>query len=351
MTLIAAAQTAIATAEGALEKAQSKATASTAFGAAEYADPGYQTDGKKCYPIDTERHIRAAWNFIHRPNNARRYTAVQLDDIKAKIIAAWKAKIDTDGPPATDGSNKAGKNPVQVALTKALWDVGHVARIILDLNWLEESLAAEAAMEGDDSPQPARLQAIIAELCGFLNALVTEETGEILGGVESDSEPAGSSPPDILIMAAGAAGAALVADLCKTGSPRMQKLAAAVLAKIKHSQGDQTLLDLAYHAVDKCTGMNGLLFAERSHLAKARERAKGSGCRCERGSDCRHRPQSGGPVPDGPAAGTRVPPRREFHCRHVEAPAGSHQRRRARDDRSGAGQARVGASGADGRGA
>jgi phage head maturation protease len=277
VTLIAAAQTAIATAEGALEKAQSKATASTALGAAQYADPGYQTDGKKRYPIDTERHIRAAWNFIHRPNNARRYTAVQLDDIRAKIIAAWKAKIDTDGPPAADGSNKTGRNPAQVALTKALWDVGHVARIILDLDWLEESLTAEAAMEGDDSPQPARLQAIIAELCGFLNALVTEETGEILGGAESDSEPADSSPPDILIMAAGAAGAALVADLCKTGSPRMQKLAAAVLAKIKHSQGDQTLLDLAYHAVDKCMSTNGLLLAERSHLAEARDALKAAG--------------------------------------------------------------------------
>ena len=276
-TLIAAARTAIATAEGALEKVQSKAIESTPFVAAEYADPGYQTDGKKRYPIDTERHIRAAWNFIHRPNNARRYTAVQLFDIKAKIIAAWKAKIDTDGPPAADSSNTAGKKLAQVALTKALWDVGHVARIILDLDWLEESLAAEAAMEGDDSPQPARLQALIAELRGFLNALVTEETGEILGGAESDSEPAGSSPPDILIMAAGAAGAALVADLCKTGSPRMQKLAAAVLAKIKHSQGDQTLLDLAYHAVDKCTGMNGLLFAERSHLVKARDALKAAG--------------------------------------------------------------------------
>ena len=277
VTLIAAAQTAIATAEGALEKAQGKAIASSAFGAAQYADPGYQTDGKKRYPIDTERHIRAAWNFIHHPNNSRRYTAVQLDDIKAKIIAAWKAEIDTDGPPGADGGNKAGKNPAQVALTKALWDVGHVARIILDLEWLEESLAAEAEMEGDDSPQPARLQAIIAELCGFLNALVTEETGEILGGAESHSEPVVSSPPDILIMAAGAAGAALVADLCKDGSPRMRKLAAAVLAKIKHSQGDQTLLDLAYHAVDKCMGMNGLLLAERSHLAKARDALKAAG--------------------------------------------------------------------------
>src|SRR5580658_6813462 len=102
VNLIAAAQTAIATAEGALEKAHSKAGENAAYGTSEYADPGYQTDGKKRYPIDTERHIRAAWNFINRPNNARRYTAVQLDDIKAKIIAAWKAKIDKDGPPAAD---------------------------------------------------------------------------------------------------------------------------------------------------------------------------------------------------------------------------------------------------------
>jgi hypothetical protein len=277
VNLIAAARSAIATAEGALEKAQSKTGEIAPYGAVEYADPGYQADGKKRYPIDTERHIRAAWNFINRPNNARRYTAVQLDGIKARIIAAWKAKIDKDGPPAADGSNQAGRKPAQVALTKALWDVGYVARIILDLDWLEESLAVEAAMEGDDSPQPARLQAIIAELCGFLNALVAEETGEILDGAESGGEPSAPSPPDIMIMAAGAAGAALVADLCKTGSPRMQKFAAAVLAKLKHSQGDQALLDLAYHAVDKCMGMNGLLFAEKSHIARARDALKAAG--------------------------------------------------------------------------
>ncbi len=57
----------------------------------------------------------------------------------------------------------------------------------------------------------------------------------------------------------------------------MQKFAAAVLAKIKHSEGDQALLDLAYHAVDKCMGMDGLLFAERSHFAKARDALKAAG--------------------------------------------------------------------------
>jgi hypothetical protein len=275
--LIAAARTALATAEGALEKAQNKTGDIAPYGAVEYADPGYQADGKKRYPIDTERHIRAAWTFISRPSNAQRYSATQLDQVKARIIAAWKDKIDSDGPPSTDGNNKAGGNPAHAALAKALWDVGHVARIILDLDWLEESLSVEAAMEGDDSPQPARLHAIIAELCAFLNALVVEETGEILNETEIGSAPDAVDVPDVLIMAAGVAGATLVADLCTARSPKMQKFAAALLAKAKHGQGDQALLDLAYHAVDKCMGMNGLLFAERSHVAKARDALKAAG--------------------------------------------------------------------------
>ncbi len=273
--LIAAARNAIATAEGALEKAESKSGGDAPYGAIEYADPGYQPDGRKRYPIDSESHIRAAWNFINRPKNARRYTAAQLDQITARIVAAWKEKIDEEGPPSA-GASKAWRNPAQVALTKALWDVGHVARIILDLDWLEESLAVEAAMEGDDSPQPVRLRAIIAELCGFLNALVAEETGEILDETEI-GVPDELDVEDILIMAAGTAGSALVADLCKARGPKLQNLAAALFAKSKHSQADRALLDLASRAIDKCLGMSGLLFAEKSHLTQAREALQAAG--------------------------------------------------------------------------
>ncbi len=148
--LIAAARSAIATAEGALEKAQNKTGGDAPYGTVEYADPGYQADGKKRYPIDSEEHIRAAWNFIQRPSNAQRYTTTQLDQIKARIVAAWKEKVDRDGPAAVGDGNKAARNSGQAALTKALWDVGHVARIILDLDWLADSLAVEAAMEGDE---------------------------------------------------------------------------------------------------------------------------------------------------------------------------------------------------------
>ncbi len=78
-------------------------------------------------------------------------------------------------------------------------------------------------------------------------------------------------------MAAGAAGAVHVADLCHARGPKLQKFAAALFAKTKHSLGDQALLDLAHHAVDKCMGMDGLLFAEKSRLGKARDALKAAG--------------------------------------------------------------------------
>ena len=263
--------------ERTLEKAQNAIEEGSPYAAVEYADPGYQGDGRKRYPIDTEKHIRAAWDFINRTGNAQRYSVTQLDKVKARIIAAWKEKIDKDGPPLADRRNKAGKDPTHVALVRALWDVGHVARIIIDLDWLKESLSVEAAMEGDNSPQPLRLQAIIGELCDFLNALVVEETGEILDETEIASAPDALDVADIVVMAAGSDGAALLADRCAPRNRRMRKFASALLAKAKHNQGDQALLDLAYHALDKCMGMNGVLFAERSHVAKARDALKAAG--------------------------------------------------------------------------
>ncbi|HTV88001.1 MAG TPA: DUF6582 domain-containing protein [Stellaceae bacterium] len=66
----------------------------------DYADPGYQPDSKQRYPLDTQRHIRAAWAYIHQAHNAAAYTPAQLASIKARIIAAWQARIDPQGPPS-----------------------------------------------------------------------------------------------------------------------------------------------------------------------------------------------------------------------------------------------------------
>lgn len=58
------------------------------FGDVTYADPGYQQDGKKRYPLDTKAHAKAAWAYIAVPANASAYNSEQLATIKTKIKAA-----------------------------------------------------------------------------------------------------------------------------------------------------------------------------------------------------------------------------------------------------------------------
>ncbi len=60
------------------------------FGNVEYADPGYQADEKKRYPLDTEKHVRAAWSYINQPKNAKHYSPEQLKKVKNKIKAAMR---------------------------------------------------------------------------------------------------------------------------------------------------------------------------------------------------------------------------------------------------------------------
>jgi len=284
---IDAAKRAIETAEGALAKLapggeqgadghENRSISGSSIGAHEkrnYADPGYQSDGKPRYPIDTARHIRAAWSYINRSSNAQRYTADQVGRIRAAIITAWKEKIDIEGPPSAKDDEKASS----AALTKALCDVGHVAQIIHDLDWLQDALQIEAAIEGDDSPQPPRLQSIISELCGSLKALVVEQTGELLGDAQMDDECLPQRASELLAIAASAPGAARIAALLKTGNPHMQKLAAALLAKAKHSRGDQALVDMALCACDNCLKVDGLSVEEKAHMAKACDHLREAG--------------------------------------------------------------------------
>ena len=57
---------------------------------AHYADPGYQEDKRKRYPLDSADHCRAAWSYINMPHNASMYTPEQLAKIKGRIKAAGK---------------------------------------------------------------------------------------------------------------------------------------------------------------------------------------------------------------------------------------------------------------------
>jgi hypothetical protein len=88
----------------------------TPTGEPEYADPGYQKDGKKRYPIDSVEHIRAAWSLIHMPQNRAPYSNDRLQEIEARIIRAWRDKIAAEGPPETkEKINMAGKEKTALA--------------------------------------------------------------------------------------------------------------------------------------------------------------------------------------------------------------------------------------------
>ncbi len=125
----------------------------------DHADPGYQPDGRPRYPIDSERHIRAAWAFVHQPGNAARYTPAQLGHIKQRIIAAWRERIDPAGPPAAP--LQYGR-PIETA-RKGLAEAGALAAIVGDLEGVQARLAA-AAITADGLPLAPLLDNIIDEL-------------------------------------------------------------------------------------------------------------------------------------------------------------------------------------------
>ena len=60
------------------------------YGDAEFADPV-----NKKYPIDTEKHVRAAWSYINHKDNAAEYQKGDVETIKGRIKRAAK-KFDIE---------------------------------------------------------------------------------------------------------------------------------------------------------------------------------------------------------------------------------------------------------------
>jgi len=62
------------------------------YGDVEFADPV-----NKKYPIDTDKHIRAAWSYINHEDNAAKYDQDEVKQIKDRIKrAARKHDIEID---------------------------------------------------------------------------------------------------------------------------------------------------------------------------------------------------------------------------------------------------------------
>ncbi|OJA81070.1 hypothetical protein BGV48_29760 [Burkholderia ubonensis] len=160
-----------------------------------YGDVKYADEKNSKYPIDTEEHIRAAWSYINKEKNAAEYSADELKTVKDRIIAAWKDKIDKDGPPSAADKwaepvlTKAGKPVIvspdnltlaaRLALHKGMYSVSTLANLLASINYLQQSSAREEAAEGDGSTMPDDLKEWLARGGELLTAMVAEEVAEL----------------------------------------------------------------------------------------------------------------------------------------------------------------------------
>jgi hypothetical protein len=68
----------------------------------QFADPGYLSDRKKRFAIDTAADVRVAWYAAHK--QASNYTPAQLTRITMRIATAWKVLLGAAPPAADDAS-------------------------------------------------------------------------------------------------------------------------------------------------------------------------------------------------------------------------------------------------------
>ncbi len=161
-----------------------------------YGDVEYADTANKKYPIDTEEHIRAAWSYINKEKDAAEYSADELKTVKDRIIAAWKDKIDKDGPPsAADKTvepvmSKSGKPVIvttdnlslaaRLALHKGMYQVSRLADIMSSITYLQQASAREESQENDTaSTLPADLMDWLKRGGELLTSMVVEEVAEL----------------------------------------------------------------------------------------------------------------------------------------------------------------------------
>lgn len=151
------------------------------YGKVKFGDPK-----NKKYPIDTEEHIRAAWNYINKEKNSAKYDSSDLSAIKRRIVAAWKRVIDKNGPPSA-----AAKKFTQSDFQKGMYEVSQLACMLANLDALEDMVSMENQFEGDDSDIPKRLQDAVKILGDILRDMVDEEVDEMTNDkkIEQSEKP------------------------------------------------------------------------------------------------------------------------------------------------------------------
>jgi hypothetical protein len=198
-------------------------------------------------------------------------TAEIIASLQQSLAESTALLAQTDPPAPEPVAEPPTPEPAEVdpaakraSLIKGLWDVCHTAEIIEALDWLQESIAFEAEIEGDASPQPARMKAIIVELCGFLNALVAEETSELLDGDDVEVLAMANLSP----MAMSAVARSLRKTITDTQTVELL-VEQLEKAGARHNKSDQAHLDTIAFALHKAMELGTAKRAEMAALGRA----------------------------------------------------------------------------------
>ncbi len=125
----------------------------------------------------TKSGLKAASSWLER--------ASLPEDVTAKaraVIDHYEAKMTSKTAPKSilkDGAT------IKI---KSLYQVSQLANVLLDLTWLQECVAWEAAYEEDGSQMPAILGSIMHALGDALIAMTAEEVAEVLAQLPPDGE-------------------------------------------------------------------------------------------------------------------------------------------------------------------
>jgi regulator of replication initiation timing len=153
-----------------------EAAKSAPFGDVEYADPGFQSDGIKRFPIDTAYHAKKSLEFLQDDSAASAYTPKDFETVKSRVESAVEGLGVVVTAASEGGTNQhmdtkpqemmISKETHEALLAKALTDAAAAtendkAELTGKLQELE---TANAELSTEKSEQAAEVERLTAEL-------------------------------------------------------------------------------------------------------------------------------------------------------------------------------------------
>lgn len=160
------------------------------YGDVSYADPGFQSDKKKRYPLDSKEHAKAAWSYINKSENADKYSAEQLKSIKSRIKSACKkfgVEVDADSQKAADVDDITNVDEAQKAATAAL-EVAESAPEDVEVVKADDTPEEVAPVEIEKTDTPEISKAAVVEVTELDEAALVKAVSAALEKVFSTDE-------------------------------------------------------------------------------------------------------------------------------------------------------------------